>query len=348
RAAGAGPAGRAGPDPDDPAARPDPEGGAGDPPHHQLEGGQTHREHRPGDRRGVAAAGLGPERHARRFALGDQHHRRSRRPRAAARSGRRPRRGEQPEHRTVLRTEPRQHSPGRAARSLRSSDPDPPMRAARGFTLLEVIIAVAVTAMMGALIGAAFQSGYRTKELVENEADRYRSLRTATDRMVREISAAFVSDHYDLKRFRDQNDRPTNFIGARDRLLFSSMAHQRLYADAKESDQMVVEYFTRSTSVRGGQARTDLIRRENPSLDERMDKGGHEDVLIEGVKRIDFAYWDSDKKDWVDEWDTRRLERKSILPVRVRIGLTALDETGKEVHYVTQTPIVLNTEIPRF
>ena len=222
------------------------------------------------------------------------------------------------------------------------------MKPERGFTLLEVVIAVAVTAMMGGLIAAAFQSGYRTKELVEDEADHYRSLRTATDRMVREISAAFVSDHYDLRRFRDQNDRPTNFIGTRERLLFSSMAHQRLYSDAKESDQMVVEYFTKSTTAPGGKSRTDLVRRENPSLDERMDRGGHEDVLVEGVKRIDFAYWDSDKKDWVDEWDTRRLERKSILPVRVRIGLVAVDETGKEVRYQTQTRIVLNTEIPRF
>ena len=222
------------------------------------------------------------------------------------------------------------------------------MRRAPGFTLLEVVIAVGITAMIGALITAAFQSGYRAKELVESEADKYRALRTGTDRMVREITSAFVSDHYDNRRYRDQNDRPTNFIGARDRLLFTTMAHQRLYADAKESDQMVVEYFTRSTTPPGGQSRTDLIRRENPSLDERMDKGGHEDALIEGVKRIDFAYWDSDKKDWVDEWDTRRLEKKSILPVRVRIGITAVDETGKEVHYVTQTRIVLNTEIPRF
>lgn len=222
------------------------------------------------------------------------------------------------------------------------------MKPERGFTLLEVVIAVAVTAMMGGLIAAAFQSGYRTKELVEDEADRYRSLRTATDRMVREISAAFVSDHYDLKRFRDQNDRPTNFVGTRDRLLFTSMAHQRLYSDAKESDQMVVEYFTKSATAPGGKSRTDLVRRENPSLDERMDRGGHEDVLVEGVKRIDFAYWDSEKKDWVEEWDTRRLEKKSILPVRVRIGIVALDETEKEVRYQTQTRIVLNTEIPRF
>ncbi len=218
----------------------------------------------------------------------------------------------------------------------------------RGFTLMEVLVAVAITAMMGGLIAAAFQSGYRAKELVESEADRYRGLRTATDRMVREISSAFVSDHYDTKRFRDQNDRPTNFVGARDRLLFSSMAHQRLYADAKESDQMVVEYFTRSTTAPDGKSRLDLIRRENPLLDDRMDRGGTEDVLLEDIRRLDFAYWDSDKKDWVNEWDTRRLERKSILPVRVAISIFALDETGKEVRYVTQARIVLNTEIPRF
>jgi len=222
------------------------------------------------------------------------------------------------------------------------------MRRARGFTLLEVVFAVAVTAMMGVLIAAAFQSGYRTKELVEQEADRYRALRTGTDRMVREISAAFVSDHYDTRRYRDQNDRPTNFIGARDRLLFTTMAHQRLYADAKESDQMVVEYYTKSAPGPGGQQRLNLMRREDSILDDRIDRGGTEDVLIENVKRIDFAYWDSDKKDWVDEWDTRRIEKKSILPVRVRFSIYALDENGREARYVTQARIVLNTEIPRF
>lgn len=222
------------------------------------------------------------------------------------------------------------------------------MRRARGFTLLEVVVAVGITAMMGVLIAAAFQSGYRTKELVEAEGDRYRALRTGTERMAREISNAFVSDHYDTRRYRDQNDRPTNFIGTRDRLLFTTMAHQRLYADAKESDQMVVEYFTKTIPGPGGQSRMNLMRREDSILDERMDRGGTEDILVENVKRIDFAYWDSDKKDWVDEWDTRRIEKKSILPVRVRFSIYALDENGREARYVTQSRIVLNTEIPRF
>ena len=42
------------------------------------------------------------------------------------------------------------------------------------------------------------------------------------------------------------------------------------------------------------------------------------------------------------------MEKKSILPTRVKITLTAVDENNKEVKYTTQTRIMLNTEFPRF
>jgi general secretion pathway protein J len=86
----------------------------------------------------------------------------------------------------------------------------------------------------------------------------------------------------------------------------------------------------------------------NPNVGERMDRGGTTDVLYEGLKSIEFSYWDSEKKDWDDEWDTRRTERKSILPTRVRITLVALDENGQEARYTTQARVMLNTELPRY
>ena len=219
---------------------------------------------------------------------------------------------------------------------------------ARGFTLMEVLIAVAITAFMGGLIASAFNTGVRSKEVVEEGNERYRMVRVALNRMAREIGAAFVSDRFDARRYRDANDRPTNFIGERDRLTFSSLAHERLYTDAKESDQMVVEYSVKSSTERTSRGRMDLVRRENPLVQDRMDRGGSEDILYEGVKRLEFSYWDSNRKDWVDEWDTRRAEQKSILPTRVRITLVALDENGRETRYTTQTRVMLNTELPRF
>lgn len=213
---------------------------------------------------------------------------------------------------------------------------------------MEVMVAVGITALMGALVAMAFDSGFRAREVVEQEAERYRMVRTAFARMSREIGSAYVSDRYDAKKYRDQNDRPTNFIGQRDELLFSTFAHQRRRADAKESDQMVVEYRVEASRDRRARGRQDLIRRENPIAQERMDRGGTEDVLFEDVKRIEFEYWDSQDEEWDDEWDTRRLERKTILPTRVRVNVYALDENGKEVRYSTQVRIMLNTELPRY
>lgn len=221
-------------------------------------------------------------------------------------------------------------------------------RSARGFTLMEIMIAVAITALMGAMIAMAFQTSFNAKEVVETEADHYRMLRVAMNRMAREISSSYVSDRYDGRRYRDQNDRPTNFVGEEDRLLFTTFSHQRMYTDAKESDQAVVEYFLQSSTERGANGRQDLMRRENPNVEDRMDRGGTTDVLFEGVKKIEFAYWDSERKEWDDEWDTRRLEKKTKLPTRVRITLVALDENGKEVRYTTQTRVMLNTELPRY
>ncbi|WP_163996773.1 type II secretion system protein GspJ [Pyxidicoccus caerfyrddinensis] len=221
-------------------------------------------------------------------------------------------------------------------------------RHSRGFTLMEVMVAVAITALMGTVVAMAFQTGITAKDTVETDADRYRQVRVAMNRMAREVGSAYVSDRFDLKRFRDQNDRPTNFVGERDKLMFTTFSHQRLYTDVKESDQAVVEYFVEASSDREARGRQDLKRRVNPNVDDRMDRGGTTDTLFEGVKGLEFAYWNSEKKEWDDEWDTRRTELKALLPTRVRITVTAVDESGKEARYTTQARIMLNTELPRY
>ena len=218
----------------------------------------------------------------------------------------------------------------------------------RGFTLMEIVIAIAITSFIGLAIGVAFNNTIKAKETIETAAERYRMLRTAMARMTREIGAAYISDRYDSKRYRDAYDRPTNFVGAKEKLMFTSLAHQRLYSDAKESDQMVVEYQVKTATQKGVRDRNDLFRREKVVLEEQMDRGGTEDVLFEGVKKIEFQYWNSERKQWEDDWDTRRPDRKTILPTRVKIILTALDENGKEVKYMTQARIMLNTEMPRY
>ncbi len=91
------------------------------------------------------------------------------------------------------------------------------------------------------------------------------------------------------------------------------------------------------------------MRREKLVLEERMDRGGTEDVLFEGVKKLEFEYWNSERKQWEDEWDTRRAEQE-VHPAHAGEDHHHRRSTrpARKSRYTTQTRIMLNTELPRF
>ncbi len=219
------------------------------------------------------------------------------------------------------------------------------MKPARGFTLAEVLIALAVTALIGGLVWSSMSGTFRVKETIESEAGLYRELRVGLDRMAREISMAFISDRYDPARFRDNTNRPTFFTGEAEKLSFTYFGHQRLLRDAKESDQAVVFYkLDRDPDEKGI---TSVMRCEKPVIDDQPDRCERYETLIGNVKKLEFKYWDNKKKDWSRDWDTRRNEHPNQLPDRVRIEITAKNELGKEQKYVTEARVNMVTVLER-
>jgi general secretion pathway protein J len=220
-----------------------------------------------------------------------------------------------------------------------------PTRQNAGFTLMEVMIAATIVAIMGGLIYGSFGPMLRAKEVLEAESEHYRATQVALSRMSREISMAFFSNDFDHTRYRDKSDMPTFFTGEGDRLQFTSFAHQRRYKDAKESDQAMFDYHMGRDpdADLDDDGRDVLVRREKVVLDENWARGGVEQVLSDDVKKIQFEYYDDSRHEWVDEWDTRR--DRDRLPERVRITLTAPDETGKEVKYSTEARIYMRLPI---
>ena len=214
-----------------------------------------------------------------------------------------------------------------------------------GFTLMEVMIAATIVALMGGLIYGSFGPMLRAKEVIEQESEHYRATQVALTRMSREISMAFFSNDFDHTRYRDKSDMPTFFTGDRDQLQFTSFAHQRRYKDAKESDQEILDYHMgRDPDAElDGNDHEVLLRREKVILDEDWAHGGSEQVLSDDVKKIQFEYYDDQKHEWEEEWDTRR--ERDRLPERVRITLTSTDETGKEVNYSTEARIYMRLPI---
>jgi general secretion pathway protein J len=165
----------------------------------------------------------------------------------------------------------------------------------RGFTLAEVLVALAITAFIGGMIWASFAQGFKAKEMIESEALLYRELRTGTARMVREISMAFVSNNYDPARFRDNTTRPTFFTGEPEKLSFSMLGHQRLSRDAKESDQSIVFY--KVDRDPDDKTLYSLLRCEKPVIDDEPDRCDRWETLISDVRKVEFKYWDNQKND---------------------------------------------------
>lgn len=217
-----------------------------------------------------------------------------------------------------------------------------PRARARGFTLLEVMIAITILGLIGGLTYSSFDTAWNTKTRIERDEERDQMIRGALSRMAREISMAFLSEHYDKKRYRT---RPTIFRlkdGARDaRLLFTSFANERLHTDAKESDQAAFEY-TLATAV-DGSGRQDLFRRTNTIIDEEIERDGMTTTLAEDVYQFSVKCWDPKDREWRDEWDSSSTSRQGqvLLPPRVRLSLTYKDPYGKEKTLSTQAKLFL-------
>ncbi|MEI7704632.1 MAG: prepilin-type N-terminal cleavage/methylation domain-containing protein [Deltaproteobacteria bacterium] len=209
----------------------------------------------------------------------------------------------------------------------------------RGFTLVEVLIAMAITAVVGAMALGAFSRSAAARQTVEEQDERVGGARAALTRMAREVSGAFVSEHYDRARYRD---RPTVFKGRdggeRDTLLFATMAHVRGIRDARESDQSVIEYSLDSDPDFPNEYA--LFRREKVRIDDEPDRGGVRSLLLHHVAGFDVEYWDWQKQEWLRDWSTAPGDR-TLLPPRVRMQLSMRMPDGNSRTFETQARVAI-------
>jgi general secretion pathway protein J len=208
---------------------------------------------------------------------------------------------------------------------------------ARGFSLVELLIAMGITAGIGAMTVGAFRQVDHAREIARTQTDRYSAARLALTRISREVSMAFLSDNFDRARYR--NERVTLFVGREEELLFSTMAHQRLYRDVKESDQSIVAYTVDSDPQNTGERA--LFRREKPRLDDEPDRGGHTDLVADHVISFRIRYWDARRNDWSRDWTTKSVDHANELPLRVRFELEIALGGGRVEKLATEARIAM-------
>jgi general secretion pathway protein J len=211
-------------------------------------------------------------------------------------------------------------------------------------TLVEIMVAIAIMAIVSTLVWSGFSQTSRNKARVEGQLDRYHVIRVALERMTRELSMAFVSAQL--------NPNPalqhvlTAFVGTdrghRDRLDFTSFSHRRLIRDSHESDQNELSYFV--TDHPDDSSRMVLARREQNRIDDKPQEGGRSMILVDEVEGFDLEYLDPLSGEWLRTWDTTQAAMQpNRLPSQVKIMLTVPDpmDPDEEQTFVTRATIPL-------
>lgn len=216
--------------------------------------------------------------------------------------------------------------PGRDARRFGSR---------RGFSLLEVMVAMAIVALVAVLIYGSFAGMSRSRDNMAAVGDRYGQGRSAVSRMARELSAAYISAHIPFQQV--QYTRYTAFVGRSDRVDFNAFANVRFRANTHVSDQAEISYFT----ARNPDGGLDLVRRIDRSLDDEPTRGGVVQVMAENVTGFQLRYLDPLTNEWTDSWDTTQAAGQlGRLPAQVWLTVWLADgPRGAPIELSTKVPI---------
>ncbi len=199
-----------------------------------------------------------------------------------------------------------------------------------GFTLIEVLLVTLMLAFLAVATFVAVRSTIDTKERIDQKTELLQAARASLAILERDIRLAAFNYPEDQLWFpippsmtNPQNHIPpvlpkgvSYFNGTTSSILFSSRSHQRMSADSPENEEHFVEYRLDGS---------DLIRSESRralSEDDYKDKSRlNQFTLLKNVKRFALEYWDTNKDDWTQDWDTDKAFYQKRLPYAVKITL---------------------------
>lgn len=215
----------------------------------------------------------------------------------------------------------------------------------RGFTLLEVMVALGIMAVIAALTWGALAGAFQARDFLEESDQHDRSARVALGRISRELSLAFLTSHTDAV-----NTYRTVFIAkdgdGDDQVWFSTLAHRRTIRDSRECDQSEITLWTES-DPNGGSGDLVLLHRESGWIDHEPDKGGTVLPLATSVARFDLRYLDSETGEWRDEWDTTGADTPNRLPRAVEITLVLRGPDPEDEDSTVEKPYLTTVLVER-
>ena len=192
----------------------------------------------------------------------------------------------------------------------------------KGFTLLELLLAIAITAVIITIVNFAFFQSNKNIEAVRSQREAYQSVRIAMDRIIKDLTCAYIPSPSLRPTMTLEDMSMYRFVGANDE------------SDSTDKDTISITTTTDIgfSKVPGGVCEVayylklmenkkdiyTLMRREDPTPHYGPSKAGSEMELAEDVLGMNIIYIDDSNQE-AKEWD---LSKKLALPKQVKVTLT--------------------------
>lgn len=198
-----------------------------------------------------------------------------------------------------------------------------------GFTLIEIMIAMAILAVMAVLLFTSMSQTLNSKDDIEQKDELNHSANLALNKMSMDLQMAFLLTGPEF--LGSDGKVKIAFIGKEDRVDFSSLSHVRYFKDAKEADFAEVGY-----SLEDDKEEPEnkvLVRRESKWIDDKPLEGGKPEIMVEKVKEFHLEFYNAQKKEWQKAWDSTQVDVANRLPRAVKIQLKVQDPNMEEPYF---------------
>jgi general secretion pathway protein J len=211
-----------------------------------------------------------------------------------------------------------------------------------GFTLMEVLIAIAILAIVVVTVLASFNSVFSTTEVLDESADIHEMAKNCLKRMVLDLESIHISQRPLYKPPElDQPPDPYRFgasaedtggTGIAQNLRFASRAHIRLEDRSREGIAEVI-YYVKA----GDDGQLTLKRADNLYPYPEFEEKSSDPTLCKYVKSLSFKFYDKDGIEW-DVWDSDSDEFGYATPKAIAVKL---ELTKKNASHTFETMVSL-------